>query len=31
MKNNEWHIAIMQIYENLFREDAEERNRKGEL
>ena len=22
MKNNEWHIAIMQIYENLFREEA---------
>jgi len=22
LKNNEWHIAVMQIYENLFKEDA---------
>ena len=31
MKNNEWHIAAMQIYENLFREDLEAKNVRGEL
>ena len=31
LKNNEWHIAIMQIYENLFKEDAEARNARREI
>jgi len=31
LKNNEWHIAAMQIYENLFREDTQMRNNRGEL
>lgn len=31
MKSNEWHIAIMQIYENLFREEAPGRQIRGEI
>ena len=31
LKSNEWHIAIMQIYENLFVRDANARNEMGEL
>ena len=31
LKQNEWHIAIMQIYENLYREDLDNRNNRGEL
>ena len=31
LKNNEWHIAIMQIYESLFREDAAGRRDRGEI
>ena len=31
MKNNEWHIAAMQIYESLFREDSQSKNARGEL
>ena len=31
MKNNEWHIAILQIYENLFKDDAQARDERGEI
>ena len=31
LHENEWHIAIMQIYENLYREDLDDRNNRGEL
>lgn len=31
MKSNEWHIAIMQIYENLFRDEAPARYNRGEI
>ena len=31
LKSNEWHIAIMQIYENLFKDDAHDKNERGEL
>ena len=31
LKNNEWHIAIMQIYENLFKDDVRGREERGEL
>ena len=31
LKNNEWHIASMQIYENLFRDDANLKNQQGKL
>ena len=31
MKNNEWHIAIMQIYENLFRDEAPGRWKRKEI
>ena len=31
MKNNEWHIAAMQIYENLLQEDCRIKNERGEL
>ena len=31
MKSNEWHIAIMQIYKNLFVRDAQARDELGEL
>ena len=31
MKSNEWHIAIMQIYENLFRDEVPARRKRGEI
>ena len=31
LKSNEWHIAFMQIYETLFRQEAEIRNERGEI
>ena len=31
MKSNEWHIAAVQVYENLFRQEAQKRYEMGEL
>ena len=31
LKNNEWHIAVMQIYESLFRDEAPGRADRGEI
>ena len=31
LKSNEWHIAALQIYENLFRSEVEDKNKRGEL
>lgn len=31
LKSNEWHIAALQIYENLFRMEARESDERGEL
>ena len=31
MKSNEWHIAALQVYENLFRQEAQKRYEMGEL
>ena len=31
LKSNEWHIAALQVYESLFRQEANLRNERGEI
>ena len=31
LKSNEWHIALFQIYENLFNKDIQDKDEKGQI